>query len=150
LECIDNPLAVVAWPTGSAPRWETKVAEGEGSRARVGGTPHRPVGRGPGAGPLPAVPPCGGALGTGAGVAPGALVVPLGRPLGAGGTLTPPRVGVLTVTIVCPLTLPTVAVMCAVPPAVAVTSPLAFTLATLGVSLVHVTCTAGNTGVVPS
>src|SRR5258708_34824533 len=93
---------------------------------------YRPVGTDTGADP-PGAPPRGEPLG--AGVATGSIVVPLGRFAGCGAGTIPSGIGGVTVTFACPLTLPCVAVICAVPGVCAVALPVASTVTTAIASL---------------
>jgi hypothetical protein len=98
---------------------------------------YRPVGAGAGAF-VPVFLVGGAGFGAGLG-APPPLVAPAGRLAGCDAGGMPTGVGALTVTVVCPLTLPSVAVMCAVPGLRPSPFPLVSTLTTLAASLVHVT-----------
>src|SRR4051812_18505758 len=84
--------------------------------------------------------PIGAGFGAGAGDPLGGVVPAFpGLLAGAGAGAIPTGVPALTVTLVCPETLPCVAVICAVPGDCPVTFPLASTLATDPASLLHTT-----------
>jgi hypothetical protein len=83
-----------------------------------------------------------GGIGFGVGAAggdPAGGVVPALPGLLPGAGATPTDVPALTVTLACPLTLPCVALICAVPGLAPVTFPLASTLATALAPLLHTT-----------
>src|SRR5262245_27752149 len=109
-------------------QWMNRVTRPVSGSSPEPRTPYRPVGAGKGAVPPP--PPLR-PVPLAAGVAPGSLVVPPGRFAGGVAGGIPTAVGAVTVTLVCPLTLPSVAVICAVPGLAPVPFPLASTLATL-------------------
>jgi hypothetical protein len=88
----------------------------------------------------PALPLPADLLGAGAGSGdPVGAAAPPGRLAGAGAGAIPIGVGVLTVTVVCPLMLPMVALICALPGATPRNVPDVSTAAMLVAPLVHIT-----------